>query len=638
MTPMHVVPPAPFIVGVGRSGTTLLRLMLDSHPEMTIPPETHFVPDLIEAFDDAEELEPSRVVAIITSDRHWVDFDLDPAELEERLGRMSELDATDALRAFYGVYAEKQGKPRWGDKTPIYVTDMAKIQGALPEARFVHLIRDGRDAALSRAKRSLKGGDTPITRPAELWRSRILKARNQSRKLSHYTEVRYEDLVTDPEPTLRRVCEFIELPFDAAMLTYYERAEERLAEMAHDLPSDGRKPERPGSERLQAHAMTLQPPSRENLGKWKEEAAPEDVVAFEEVAGDLLDELGYEVGRASLRKAKAAHRKKRKPPWRKPIRTARKTAGRLLGRGGKPGGGDPTPAPFVVGVTRSGTTLLRMMLDAHRELTIPPETYFVPDLIKAVKADDATPESALAAITQNRRWGDFHLDPDELLDRLRGLDEITPAEAIRAFYRLYADKQGKPRWGDKTPLYINRMAMIQRNLPEARFVHLIRDGRAAAVSRSKRVLTELPPMEKMAVRWRKQIVRARKQAPRLPHYLELRYEDLVTDPASTLTKVCDFIELPFDDEMLRYHERAEERLREMSRDLPERPGKVRRPADHRMQAHALTQKPPDPSRLDRWREEMSPEDQAAFERVAGDLLDELGYEVEDSVQAGKSTS
>src|SRR3954454_23224027 len=101
-------PPAPFVVGMNRSGTTLLRLMLDSHPEMTIPPETHFVPDLIEAFDDAEELEAGRVVEILTSDRHWVDFNLDASELEARLAGMGELDAGDALRAFYALYAEGQ--------------------------------------------------------------------------------------------------------------------------------------------------------------------------------------------------------------------------------------------------------------------------------------------------------------------------------------------------------------------------------------------------------------------------------------------------------------------------------------------------------------------------------------------------
>ena len=79
--------------------------------------------------------------------------------------------------------------------------------------------------------------------------------------------------------------------------------------------------------------------------------------------------------------------------------------------------------------------------------------------------------------------------------------------------------------------------------------------------------------------------------------------------------------------MLRYYERAEERLAEMHRDLPGEDGKPLRPADHRKEAHVLTSKPPDPSRLARWKGDMDPADIAAFESVASPLLLELGYEV-----------
>ena len=82
-------------------------------------------------------------------------------------------------------------------------------------------------------------------------------------------------------------------------------------------------------------------------------------------------------------------------------------------------------------MNRSGTTLLRMMLDAHRELTIPPETHFVPDLIKAAREDDATPESALEAMKSAREWGDFGFSDEEMLARLRALDEAQ-AGARRA--------------------------------------------------------------------------------------------------------------------------------------------------------------------------------------------------------------
>jgi Sulfotransferase family len=624
--------PVPFIVGVGRSGTTLLRLMLDAHPELAIPPETHFVPELIELFEADEEAGPEQVVEIIAAGRHWGDFDLDAELLRERLRAVEPHHAATAIRTFFELYAEREGKPRWGDKTPIYVKHMTEIAGVIPEARFIHLIRDGRDVALSRAGRALRHA-APMPKVARRWKRRILKAREQGARLDHYLEIRYEDLVLDTEPTLRAICEFIQLPWDERLLAYHERAGERLKEFG-DLPSKGGKPGRPGSERLAAHAKTTEPPDPSRLARWKTEMGPEDRAAFERAAGDLLAELGYELPRgAKARRALGrllapVTRLRRSRARRKPDRRPAHVEVREPAEAEAASGHEGPPAPFVVGVTRSGTTLLRMMLDAHPQLTIPPETHFIPDLIEASREEQASPQRLHQIVVDNRRWGDFHLDGDALLERFEAIVPLNAGAAVRAFFELYAEGQGKQRWGDKTPIYINRMMLIERAVPEARFIHLIRDGRDAALSRAKRVLKEPTPTHKVAERWRNRIIRAREQGPRLRHYLELRYEDVVLDTETTLRRICDYIELPYDDAMLHYHERAAERMKEMHRDLPPEPGKPLRPADHRMAAHALTSEPPDPSRLGRWRTEMSPEDRAAFQDAAGDLLAELGYELE----------
>jgi hypothetical protein len=291
-------PPVPFIVGVGRSGTTMLRLMLDSHPQLTIPPETHFVPDLIDAIEDGAD--PERAVEVMQSVRQWGDLHIEPAEAIERFRALDDFNAGDALRAFYAIYAERQGKPRWGEKTPAYVRNMRKIEKALPEARFIHVIRDGRDVALSRWKRTLGDGEkAPAGQVAEGWQRRIRRAQKQGRRLEHYLELRYEDLVTDTEPNLRRIAEFLELEWDPVMLTFYERAADRMSEMARDLPAVEGKPTRPGDERMQAHAMTQKPPDPSAMYRWKERMSPEDVAAFDAAAGELLSELGYEVGTAS---------------------------------------------------------------------------------------------------------------------------------------------------------------------------------------------------------------------------------------------------------------------------------------------------------------------------------------------------
>jgi Sulfotransferase family len=287
-------------------------------------------------------------------------------------------------------------------------------------------------------------------------------------------------------------------------------------------------------------------------------------------------------------------------------------------------GGGRAPSPFVVGVPRSGTTLLRLMLDAHPELAIPPETHFIPAVIRAVRRGRAADRVA-AIITHHRRWADFGLDADELRQRIGAVDPLDAGGAIRAFYELYAEKQGKPRWGDKTPGYGTRMRRIGKALPEARFVHVIRDGRDVVASRARRSQREPLPVEVAAKRWKRRVISTRKRAEGVERYLEMRYEDLVAEPEASLRSVCAFVELPFDEQMLRYHERAAVRLAEIDRDLPARRGRHELERGARIAAHEHTDEPPLSKRIGAWRDEMAPADVAAFEAEAGDLLVDLGY-------------
>jgi hypothetical protein len=299
-------PPSPFVVGVGRSGTTLLRMMLDAHPQLAIPPETHFVNDLLIAGEKIR-LSPERLVRTVVHDRHrrWGDFGIEEQAYLQRLQAIERLNASDAVRAFYELYAEKHGKTRWGDKTPDYVKRVRRIGRALPESRFIHVIRDGRDVALSHNKRIQRRGEKsrppiPAGEMARRWRKRIEKARYDADAVGdRYMEIRYEDLVTDTEPTLRQVCELIEVDYDPVMLEYHEHAEERLQEMARDLPAGQGRPHRPGEERLQAHALLKEPPKKDRVENWKQEMSADDVAEFETIAGDLLRQLKYETTTAA---------------------------------------------------------------------------------------------------------------------------------------------------------------------------------------------------------------------------------------------------------------------------------------------------------------------------------------------------
>ncbi len=288
-------PPAPFVCGVTRSGTTLLRLMLDTHPDVAIPGETHWVPRLIKRMERAP-LTADEAADFVTEHKRWGDFHLDAGQLRERFRALKPFTAGDAIREFYGLYAEREGKTRYGDKTPGYMREMLRLQRVLPETHFIHILRDGRDVALSVLK--LNWGPSNPTEAAQLWTERIQKARQQAPKVNHYLEIRFEDLVIDTEGTLRRVCEFIDLDFDAGMLDYHERAADRLKEKERDLPRSKRPPQ-PAELRMKSHMLAREPPREDRIGLWQTKMEPSAIAEYEAVAGPMLTELGYELGAAT---------------------------------------------------------------------------------------------------------------------------------------------------------------------------------------------------------------------------------------------------------------------------------------------------------------------------------------------------
>jgi Sulfotransferase family len=173
------------------------------------------------------------------------------------------------------------------------VRRMRRVASALPEAHFVHLVRDGRDVALSQVE--VDFGPDRIADAAHDWVDGIGKARRQARRLRHYIELRYEDLVADAEPVLWSVCEFVRLRWDPAMLAYHAGAEERMAEVTRDFER-GEGPAVPAAVRASRHTRVAEPPRRERAGRWRTDMSPSDRATFEGIAREQLAALGYEVG------------------------------------------------------------------------------------------------------------------------------------------------------------------------------------------------------------------------------------------------------------------------------------------------------------------------------------------------------
>ena len=280
----------------------------------------------------------------------------------------------------------------------------------------------------------------------------------------------------------------------------------------------------------------------------------------------------------------------------------------------------PAAAPFIVGVGRSGTTLLRLMLDAHSAVAIPTETHFLADLPLG-----ATREEFLRTVTEGATWPNLVLDKGAFTDAVRAIEPFSVGAGCRCFFQSYAALFGKKRWGDKTPRYRECMTTIQAALPEAHFIHIIRDGRDAALSYRGLWFGPGDAIAAQAKFWVSTIEAARRQASDLLHYRELRYEDLVAQPAAQLRLLCDYLGLPFEPAMLEYHRRAAVRLAEFKYVFG--PDGVPLPDLKAFVAiHSLTSAPPDARRAGRWRTEMPDADQRLYESIAGPLLRELGYE------------
>jgi hypothetical protein len=284
--------------------------------------------------------------------------------------------------------------------------------------------------------------------------------------------------------------------------------------------------------------------------------------------------------------------------------------------------------PIIVGAPRSGTTLLRFMLDAHSDLAIPPETGFLVPCALQMSQPTVELQDFFQTVTGYHPdapgWADFQIPAACFRDRLTRLEPFTIADGIRAFYELYAARFGKSRWGDKTPLYCMHARAIAALLPEAHFVHLIRDGRDVALSLRPMWFTPGRDIETLAAYWRKCVTTGREQGAACRHYLEVRYDRLVEDSRAVLEEICEFLALEFDDRMLRYYESAPERLREhQGRFRPD--GSVVVTHEQRLGQQHRTRQPPDRSRIAVWQQDMPRDEQQRFDAIAGDALREFGF-------------
>jgi Sulfotransferase family len=277
--------PHVLIVGCARSGTTLLQRILDAHPEIAVTPSVHWITRHFRERNirkPEDPVTPEAVFELLENPR-FTRFKIQRAELAELVGSHERLTYARFLASIFELYGKAEGKPLIGNKTAPFVRSIPTLHNLWPEAKFVHLIRDGRDVCLSvlnweratkLAGRLTTWRDDPVTTAALWWEWNVRLGREDGWALGSdlYREVRYESLIADPVEECVRLSGFLGLPYDDAMLRFHE----------------GKTRTEPGLNAKQAWL-----PVTSGLRNWRSEMPADHVERFEAAAGDLLEELGY---------------------------------------------------------------------------------------------------------------------------------------------------------------------------------------------------------------------------------------------------------------------------------------------------------------------------------------------------------
>jgi hypothetical protein len=281
--------PYVFFVGCHRSGTSLVQRLCDTHPELAVINETRWIADWWEERTGMtrEGHVTAELLARLHEHPRFAKLGIDSAAVDGLLEHQDgPMTYGEFVTALFDLYGSLRHKRLVGDKTPKYLRAIPLLSELWPEARFVHVLRDGRDVCLSvldwrkGASKFSGWNEDAVSTTALWWEWKVRLGREAGGPLgpSRYYELRYEALVANPEAEAVKLCNFLGLSYDPAMLRFHE----------------GRTKSRPG-----LSAKKSWRPVTAGLRTWREQMAPGDIARFEAAAGPLLDELGYTRGAES---------------------------------------------------------------------------------------------------------------------------------------------------------------------------------------------------------------------------------------------------------------------------------------------------------------------------------------------------
>ena len=276
-----------FVLGSPRSGTTLLRTVLCSHPDIFIPPENGSFLPMIRVFMSNRHADWDRVVdSVLDSFREGYEFAQWKLDLESIAQSAKALPTQDRSLAgliehLYGKYGETHapGKSVWGDKsTPGDYHYLGKLSLVFPDARYVHIVRDGRDCVAS----SVRAGffDNSYYTAAYAWRDNVHFCRRFGEQLGpdRFVQIRYEDLVSELRDALDGLCRFLGVEPSDAMLEHHRSVSSTT----------------PDVERLGHHENVRRPISTSSLGKWRTQIPSSEIEVVSRIVDGEMRACGYQ--------------------------------------------------------------------------------------------------------------------------------------------------------------------------------------------------------------------------------------------------------------------------------------------------------------------------------------------------------
>lgn len=270
---MHPV----FVVGCQRSGSTLLGAMLGAHPEIVCVPEGQFIVDLMPPSTQSGVVVPTEIIEEIS--RHWRfqiwDFDLGSRRPGEDETAGTYRGTIEWLIRQYAATRGRQFASVWVDQQPGHLLHIPALVRHFPEAKFIHIVRDGRAVAASIMP--LDWGPNEVYGAARFWQIRVGIGYAAAAFLppEQLVCVRFEDLLVDPEHAMRKLAEFVGISY----------VPEMLIGTGLQIPNFTRE----------QHGLVGTPLARDRINAWQKVLSKRQIEVFERLTGGLLELLGYEL-------------------------------------------------------------------------------------------------------------------------------------------------------------------------------------------------------------------------------------------------------------------------------------------------------------------------------------------------------